>query len=191
MPDESRYGRLAAELHAMRALKAASSILDFECRGDPPDRYTVIFHGRGICRSASRTGRVEVVDRHRIEIRLAARYPNLPPGHSLAVSPLASERGLRRSGGTSRYRSPMGSGFGTGLDLRTPVGRGACQLRGPRSQRQSAGPSVLPTAARAAVTHRFSDAARSDSRREPAGPVGPSLQDECSLTGAAIAQRVR
>ena len=117
MPDESRYGRLAAELHAMRALKAASSILDFECRGNPPDRYTVIFHGRGICRSVSRTGRVEVVDRHRIEIKLAARYPNCPPDIRW-LSPLWHPNvGFGGLVALARYRSPMGSGFGTGFDL--------------------------------------------------------------------------
>lgn len=87
MLEESRYGRLAAELHALRALKAASSILDFEASGNPPDRYLVVFHGRGMCRTAHAPAHFAAVDLHRIEMRLAAPYPNRPP-HIRWLTPL-------------------------------------------------------------------------------------------------------
>lgn len=79
MPIETRCERLAAELHAMRAIQQDSSILDFHCTGNPPDRYTLTFHGRGIRRRAGSPGDPEFVQRHEVEIRLPARYPTLPP----------------------------------------------------------------------------------------------------------------
>jgi ubiquitin-protein ligase len=76
---ETRSERLAAELEAMQALQAASSILGFESTGSPPDRYTLTFRGRGVCRSLSSTQAIEYLDQHRVEIRLPYAYPQRPP----------------------------------------------------------------------------------------------------------------
>ena len=79
MPSETRCERLAAELHAMRAIQQDSSILDFHWTGTPPDQYTLTFYGRSIRRRADSPGELEFVQRHEVEIRLPARYPAQPP----------------------------------------------------------------------------------------------------------------
>ena len=76
---QNRRERLATELEAMRALRKTSSILSFESSGDPPDRYTLTFSGRGICRASSSRSEIEYVDQHRVEIRLPYSYPQRPP----------------------------------------------------------------------------------------------------------------
>ena len=76
---ESRKQRMAAELECLRALKKGSSILDFESTGDPPDHYTVVFRGRGICRVLPSRSEVEWLDLHRVQIRLPHAYPERPP----------------------------------------------------------------------------------------------------------------
>jgi hypothetical protein len=62
----------------MDVLKNASTILDFDADGQPPDRYTVTFRGKGVRRDPS-TGRIEVVDTHQCEIRLPCSFPQRPP----------------------------------------------------------------------------------------------------------------
>ncbi|MDP7303995.1 MAG: hypothetical protein QGG09_12900, partial [Pirellulaceae bacterium] len=59
MTQQERHERLAAELEAMRALKKATSILDFEFTGDPPDRYSITLRGKGISRDTSPRSGVE------------------------------------------------------------------------------------------------------------------------------------
>ena len=79
MTQQDRHERLVAELEAMRALKKASSILDFEFTGDPPDRYTIILRGKGISRDTSPHADIEFVELHKIDIRLPYSYPRRPP----------------------------------------------------------------------------------------------------------------
>ncbi len=79
MSQQTRDERLEAELESLRALKKLSSILDFETKGDPPDRYTITFRGRGVCRDSSSHSDVEFVDLHRCEIRLGYSYPQRGP----------------------------------------------------------------------------------------------------------------
>ena len=62
----------------MRALRSAGSILEFETRGDPPDRYQLVFRGRGLHRNSIQN-EVRPVDEHRVEIRLPDSYPDRPP----------------------------------------------------------------------------------------------------------------
>jgi ubiquitin-protein ligase len=76
---EQRTERLAAELESMRALKKCSTIVDFEFSGDAPDRYSVIFRGRGISRDSSSRADVKYEHLHRIDIRLPFSYPQRPP----------------------------------------------------------------------------------------------------------------
>lgn len=78
MTDTDRDQRLRADLAAIDALRAASTILDFQQVGEPPDRYSVTFRGKGLRRDAS-TGRVEPLDSHECEIRLTLSYPERPP----------------------------------------------------------------------------------------------------------------
>ncbi len=79
MTQQARHERLAVELEAMRALKKASNILDFECTGEPPDRYSITLHGKGISRDTSPRADVELVERHKIDLRLPYSYPRRPP----------------------------------------------------------------------------------------------------------------
>lgn len=79
MDRQSRQDRLKQDLEALKALHQASPILDFTAEGSPPNRYTITFHGRGICRPLKAGASVEVVDEHRCEIRLPYAYPKRPP----------------------------------------------------------------------------------------------------------------
>ena len=79
MTQQARHERLVAELEAMRALKKASSIFDFEFTGEPPDRYSVTFRGKGISRDTSPQADVEIVELHKIDLRLPYSYPRRPP----------------------------------------------------------------------------------------------------------------
>lgn len=79
MTESSRAERLTADLETLRGLKKASSIFDFECNGDPPDRYTLIFRGRGISHDTSPNKDIEYVELHRCDLRLSYSYPERPP----------------------------------------------------------------------------------------------------------------
>jgi ubiquitin-protein ligase len=76
---EARHERLVAELEAMRALKKASTILDFEFTGEPPDRYSITFRGKGVSRDTSPHADVEIVELHKIDLRFPYSYPRRPP----------------------------------------------------------------------------------------------------------------
>ena len=71
--------RLQAELKALQAVQAASTILTYQATGNPADRYTVTFRGHGACRAAAARGGVEISQVHRVEIRLPFGYPEHPP----------------------------------------------------------------------------------------------------------------
>jgi ubiquitin-protein ligase len=77
--DQTRQERLLAELESMRAVKNVSTILDFEATGQPPDRYTITFRGKGINRGTSSRAETEEVDLHRCDIRMSYSYPERPP----------------------------------------------------------------------------------------------------------------
>jgi len=74
--NQERVNRLATELEAVRALRKASTILEFEPKGDPPDHYTVIFRGRGISQARAE---VTFTESHRVDLRLPYSFPNKPP----------------------------------------------------------------------------------------------------------------
>jgi hypothetical protein len=66
-------------LELLESLRAASSVLEFDTSGDPPDRYTLMFRGKGIARDASPHADVELVELHRVDLRLPYAYPQVPP----------------------------------------------------------------------------------------------------------------
>ena len=74
--NQERVNRLTAELEAVRVVRKASSILEFKPTGEPPDRYTLLFRGRGISQVK---GDVQFTQSHRIELRLPYSFPNKPP----------------------------------------------------------------------------------------------------------------
>ena len=79
MSDLSRDERLAADLENLRSVKKRSELFDFECNGNAPDRYTLIFHGKGISRGLAVDAEIEEVDLHRCNLRLPYSYPVRPP----------------------------------------------------------------------------------------------------------------
>ena len=79
MTQNDRHERLVAELEAMRALKKATSILEFEITGEPPDRYSITLRGKGISRDTSSHADVEFVELHKIDLRLPYSFPRRPP----------------------------------------------------------------------------------------------------------------
>jgi ubiquitin-protein ligase len=77
--ESARHARLQADLESLEALKRDSTIFDFEANGHPPDRYTLIFRGKGMQRDPSTRGEVELIELHRCDLRLPYSYPDRPP----------------------------------------------------------------------------------------------------------------
>jgi ubiquitin-protein ligase len=77
--DSARNARLQADLESLEALKRDSTIFDFEATGHPPDRYTLIFRGKGVKRDPMGQSEVEYLDVHRCDVRLPYSYPGRPP----------------------------------------------------------------------------------------------------------------
>jgi hypothetical protein len=75
----SRAARLNADRELLAALDAASSIFSLEVTGEPPDRYTLTFRGKGLGRDASATSEVAVLELHQIDLRMPYSYPASPP----------------------------------------------------------------------------------------------------------------
>ena len=74
-----RKQRLQSDLELIRQLDQESSIFSFESVGDPPDRYTLNFRGRGVQRSSASTTELSILDVHRCDLRLPYSYPQRPP----------------------------------------------------------------------------------------------------------------
>jgi Ubiquitin-conjugating enzyme len=75
----SREERLTADREILAALSAASTILSFEASGDPPDRYTLTFRGKGLARDVSSQADIVIVELHQIDLRMPYSYPASPP----------------------------------------------------------------------------------------------------------------
>jgi ubiquitin-protein ligase len=73
-----RTRRLRADHEALKALRDASTILDFQAFGDPAERYLITLKGRGLIRKTE-ADPVEAADVHRVEIRLGIDYPRSRP----------------------------------------------------------------------------------------------------------------
>ena len=73
-----RLRRLAADYARMEALASASSTIDVQALGDPPEEYLVTYHCRSL--DLEKTGnQVVYVDTHRLRIHLHRDYPRRPP----------------------------------------------------------------------------------------------------------------
>lgn len=79
MRESPRIRRLRTDLKALEALKADSTILEFEARGNPPEEYLVRFCGKGFS-LGSEPARVVVQEVHEVAIALGASYPRVVPG---------------------------------------------------------------------------------------------------------------
>jgi hypothetical protein len=82
MRESPRLRRLRSDHRAMEALRAQSSVFDFQAPGPLfgglPDTYLVEFHGPGLWRPEG-SAQVLLRDRHAVLIRLTAAYPRMMP----------------------------------------------------------------------------------------------------------------
>jgi ubiquitin-protein ligase len=108
MRESPRLRRLRNDLKSLQQLKADSSIFDFRIvAGDPPESYTLFFHGNGIWRPEG--GEVQIRDRHEVGIRLNAGYPRMMPElawRSPIFHPNISAGGVVCLGGYGTYWTP-------------------------------------------------------------------------------------
>ena len=72
-----RNRRLKADFEAIKQLDQQSSILSFESKRNPPEKYLLTFRGLGVWRMQS--GEIALRDVHQVAIELAAAYPRLIP----------------------------------------------------------------------------------------------------------------
>jgi ubiquitin-protein ligase len=79
LPPTTRDERLIHDLQVMQKLADSSAIVDFESEGEPPEEFTVTFHGRGVTRSAGLNFELDYLDTHQFEIRLPFSYPERAP----------------------------------------------------------------------------------------------------------------
>jgi hypothetical protein len=78
MRESPRIRRLRSDRRAMEQLRAESSILDFEARGESAEKYIVRFFGRGLWRPDD-GHRVAIRETHEVRIKLGASYPRMMP----------------------------------------------------------------------------------------------------------------
>lgn len=78
MSASTREERLAADYELLTGIKDASTILDFETTGTPPDCYSITFRGKGLRRNAT-TGEIVYQNLHQCDLRLTLSYPTHPP----------------------------------------------------------------------------------------------------------------
>lgn len=108
MAESPRIRRLRADRKALEALKAESTVFDFVARGELPDTYTLLFHGRGVWRSEVGAP-VLPCDRHEVYLRLGAAYPRMMPEltwRSPIFHPNISASGVVCLGGYGTYWVP-------------------------------------------------------------------------------------
>lgn len=79
MTGDKRLDRLRSDNETLSTLRDCSSVFGFEGDGDPPDRYAITFHGKGLMRGVSSRAEVQVIDLHRIDLRLPYAYPQVAP----------------------------------------------------------------------------------------------------------------
>jgi ubiquitin-protein ligase len=76
MYQSPRMRRLRNDLAALERLQAESSVFRFTSQGDPPHVYRIMFRGRGLWRDR---GKVKVLEKHHVEIKLGSSYPRTIP----------------------------------------------------------------------------------------------------------------
>src|SRR5436309_2789179 len=77
MDQDLRETRLQQDRAALEALRAQSTILQFEA-AEPADRYTITFRGKGLARGPSGS-EIGIVELHQIDLRMPFAYPERPP----------------------------------------------------------------------------------------------------------------
>ena len=79
MANEARTERIRADLAALEAVRAHSSLFSYQVRSEPTERISLTFHGAGLARAADPSAKPELVREHQVEIRFPASYPAMPP----------------------------------------------------------------------------------------------------------------
>ena len=79
MRESPRIRRLRSDLRSLENLRAESSIVDFRPVGDPPDKYLVRFHGKGLWCPDGTASSVMIRELHEVRIVLGASYPRMMP----------------------------------------------------------------------------------------------------------------
>lgn len=108
MRESPRTRRLRSDLRAISELKAESTILDFELRGNPPEWYLLRFHGLGLWRPEGKDT-VLVRNVHEVSLGLGASYPRMMPELSWKTPifhPNISGSGVVCLGGYGTYWVP-------------------------------------------------------------------------------------
>lgn len=77
MRKSPRVRRLNSDYRSVKELRDDSSIFSFECKGNPPQRYRLVFNGAGLLRENS--GRISVSNHHEVVVELGAAYPRMVP----------------------------------------------------------------------------------------------------------------
>jgi ubiquitin-protein ligase len=78
MYESPRIRRLRSDYESLKRLKSESSIVDFKCFGNPPERYVISFYGKGLMRPAPGSP-IHVQQIHEVEILLGVEYPRMMP----------------------------------------------------------------------------------------------------------------
>jgi len=76
MHESPRLRRLRHDHRTLERLRSESTVFRFSASGDPPQRYVLTFYGRGL---GINRGRIQVIDQHKVEIKLGASYPRTMP----------------------------------------------------------------------------------------------------------------
>lgn len=77
MRKSPRDRRLNSDYQSVRILSDESTIFSFQGRGDPPQKYRLIFDGAGFQRHKS--GAISVSHHHEVLVELGAAYPRMVP----------------------------------------------------------------------------------------------------------------
>jgi len=79
MRPSPRIRRLKSDYRSVCQLRDESTIFSFECSGNPPQKYELLFTGAGFCRDP-KSGKIAVRHQHRVTVDLIASYPRMMPG---------------------------------------------------------------------------------------------------------------
>lgn len=77
MRKSPRDRRLNSDYQSVQLLRNESSIFSFHGRGDPPQKYRLIFDGAGFQRH--KNGVITVSEHHEVLVELGAAYPRMVP----------------------------------------------------------------------------------------------------------------
>ena len=107
MRKSPRQRRLESDYKAIRQLRDESTIFSYLASGEPPQKYRLIFKGKGIYRNSN--GEIKVSDHHECLIEFGAAYPRLVPNlawQTPIFHPNISNNGVVCLGGYGTHWAP-------------------------------------------------------------------------------------